>query len=315
MSLKNLTETGETIVEVLIVTLILTSVMATSFALTTRTLNQDRASQERSEAAGYAQSQIERLSVAVRDGTVQDPVLVPTQPANFCLVDGASPIASPIVSVSDINNVPAQCQSNDRYSGYISYDTATNTFTEKVVWENVVGNGKDNISLVYRPEFSQGSTTSTPAFTIPSPPPPPACPTAIPDEALQACFYNDTPSSPGSGSYADNALRYPISSTEFLADDFGLGSPSPSVTADYFSATYEGKFNFSAGNYRFKVGADDGVRLYVAGVLIIDQWQDQSYTTYLADKSLAAGQHIVKMEFYERTGYARATLSWGQTPF
>lgn len=176
MSLKNLTETGETIVEVLIVTLILTSVMATSFALTTRTLNQDRASQERSEAAGYAQSQIERLSVAVRDGTVQDPVLVPAQPANFCLVDSASPI----VSVSDINNVPAQCQSN-RYSGYISYDGVTKTFTEKVVWENAVGNGKDNISLVYRPEFSQGSTTSTAAFTIPSPPPlpPPATPTIL----------------------------------------------------------------------------------------------------------------------------------------
>ena len=37
--------------------------------------------------------------------------------------------------------------------------------------------------------------------------------------------------------------------------------------------------NFSAGPHIFTATADDGVRVYLDGILVIDQWRDQSATT------------------------------------
>ena len=38
--------------------------------------------------------------------------------------------------------------------------------------------------------------------------------------------------------------------------------------------------SFAPGDYEFAVTADDGVRLYVDGVRVIDKWIDQAPTTY-----------------------------------
>jgi hypothetical protein len=44
--------------------------------------------------------------------------------------------------------------------------------------------------------------------------------------------------------------------------------------------------------------------------LIIDQWKDQSATTYTATVPLTAGEHQVKMEYYEAGRNAVAVLNW-----
>jgi type II secretory pathway pseudopilin PulG len=143
--IKRLTSSGETIIEVLIVMLILTSVMATAFVITTHSLNQDQASQERSEAAGYAQSQIELLNSAVGSGVIKSSSI----PMTFiCFY----PSDSSMHVVLSAASIPALCQSG-RYGGYISYNPATQAFTETVVWDNATGSGQDNIELVYRPVF------------------------------------------------------------------------------------------------------------------------------------------------------------------
>jgi type II secretory pathway pseudopilin PulG len=145
--IKRLTTSGETIVEVLIVMLILTSVMASAFVITTHTLNQDQGSQERSEAAGYAQSQIEFLNSAIGDGTITSVTPLPT---NFCFMpDGTR------TTVTIITSLPLGCPPtpSSRYSSYISIDPANNAFVETVKWDNATGSGQDNIKLVYRPHF------------------------------------------------------------------------------------------------------------------------------------------------------------------
>jgi hypothetical protein len=48
----------------------------------------------------------------------------------------------------------------------------------------------------------------------------------------------------------------------------------------------------------------------VDGQLLIDRWIDQSPTTYTATRTLTAGTHQVKVEYYERTGGATARASW-----
>jgi len=92
--------------------------------------------------------------------------------------------------------------------------------------------------------------------------------------------------------------------------DWGTGSPDPSVTADHFSARWVGQFSFAAGSHTFIATADDGIRVYVDGAVLIDQWQDQSATTFTATTSLAAGTHTVKVEYYENTVGAVAKVNW-----
>lgn len=91
--------------------------------------------------------------------------------------------------------------------------------------------------------------------------------------------------------------------------DWGGGSPGSGVNTDNFSARWTKTTDFAAGTYTFSVTADDGVRLYVDGVLSIDRWIDQGATTYTVDKTLAAGSHTIVMEYYERGGGAVAKLN------
>jgi PKD repeat protein len=92
--------------------------------------------------------------------------------------------------------------------------------------------------------------------------------------------------------------------------DWGLGSPDPSIPADNFSARWTRRLPFQAGTYRFCAGVDDGVRLYVAGALLINKWVIQSPTTYAADIYLGDGDHDIRMEYYDETLGALAILSW-----
>ncbi len=95
--------------------------------------------------------------------------------------------------------------------------------------------------------------------------------------------------------------------------NWGYGSPDPSIPADHFSVRWTRTLNFAGGTWRFTTNTDDGVRLWVDGNLIIDQWHDQPPTAYSADVALAAGLHSVQMEYYENTGGALAQLSYSQS--
>jgi hypothetical protein len=68
--------------------------------------------------------------------------------------------------------------------------------------------------------------------------------------------------------------------------------------------------NLSEGTYRFAIKTDDGARLFVDNVLILDQWHAASGQTYVLDVPLGAGNHVVRLEYYEDTGTAFAYLSY-----
>lgn len=93
--------------------------------------------------------------------------------------------------------------------------------------------------------------------------------------------------------------------------DWGLGSPGSSIPSDRFSVRWVRVVDFpTSGTYRFTAGSDDGVRIYVDGVRVIDFWTDRAYDISTADVVLQAGRRTVVYEFYENGGYARATLTW-----
>src|SRR3546814_11286121 len=55
--------------------------------------------------------------------------------------------------------------------------------------------------------------------------------------------------------------------------DWGNGSPSAGVGSDSFAVRWEGFVEApTTGNYTFWTQSDDGVRLWVNGNLVIDNW-------------------------------------------
>ncbi len=119
-------------------------------------------------------------------------------------------------------------------------------------------------------------------------------------------FANHNPDNPFSGSATLLRLDPNV---DF---DWGNGAPDPSVGADHFTARWTGSFQAQFNEtYTLYTATDDGVRLYVNGKLLINQWIDQGVTEYGAQINLLAGQRYnLEMDFYENGGGAAAHLSW-----
>ena len=92
--------------------------------------------------------------------------------------------------------------------------------------------------------------------------------------------------------------------------DWNQGSPDPSLPADGFSVRWTRTLNLAAGTYRFVTYTDDGARLKVDGATVIDHFVAQSPTEWQADVTLAAGDHVIVMEYFEGSGDALARLSY-----
>ncbi len=98
--------------------------------------------------------------------------------------------------------------------------------------------------------------------------------------------------------------------------DWGTGSPAASVHVDSFSVRWTGQVQATTtGSYVFSTVSDDGVRLWVNGVQVINNWTLHGATTNNSTVvNLTAGQkYAVRMDFFEHTGQATAKLLW-KTP-
>jgi hypothetical protein len=91
------------------------------------------------------------------------------------------------------------------------------------------------------------------------------------------------------------------------------GSPDPVIYPDHFSVRWTRTLYFSGGRYRFHVFRDDGARLWIDGVLVINEWH-WGREAHTADVDLVAGQHSIKLEMYEIDGWAAAILWWESLP-
>jgi len=122
-----------------------------------------------------------------------------------------------------------------------------------------------------------------------------------PPAAWSGQFFNNmTLSGAPSYSHTANELNF----------NWGTGSPASVVPADNFSARWTSSPYFTSGTYRFTVQVDDGARLWVDDVLIMDQWQDGGWRTFTADRALSTGYHAMRVEYYEHSGAARIRVGW-----
>jgi uncharacterized repeat protein (TIGR03806 family) len=93
---------------------------------------------------------------------------------------------------------------------------------------------------------------------------------------------------------------------------WGSASPGAPLGSDNFSVRWRSVLIPPVtGTYSFHATTDDGTRVTVNGVRIIDAWADQSATERTGTISLAAGVPVsLVMEYYDATGNATARLAW-----
>jgi len=94
--------------------------------------------------------------------------------------------------------------------------------------------------------------------------------------------------------------------------DWGTGSPAAGVPADGFSVRWTGQIlpRYSE-TYAISTTTDDGVRVWIDGKLVIDDWALQAATERVGTAALIAGKPVdVRIDYFENLGHAVAKLAW-----
>ena len=91
-----------------------------------------------------------------------------------------------------------------------------------------------------------------------------------------------------------------------------LGTPEASLGIDNFSIRWSGKMKaLYSETYQIYSASDDGIRVWIDGIPVIDSWIEQSVTERQGSITLKAGQlYDIKVEYYENQGDARVKLMW-----
>jgi hypothetical protein len=94
--------------------------------------------------------------------------------------------------------------------------------------------------------------------------------------------------------------------------NWGAGEPDPLVDANQFSVRWVGQIEAAFTEpYTFYTMSDDGVRLWIDGQLLVDNWTNHAATENKGIIDLVAGQvYSLEMEYYEDSDDAVAELRW-----
>ena len=92
--------------------------------------------------------------------------------------------------------------------------------------------------------------------------------------------------------------------------DWASGSPGRGLPTDNFSARWTRTIYLEGGNYRFYTTADDGVRVWLDGELIIDEWREQGAATFGSERTVSAGYHNLRVEYFEARQFASIGFWW-----
>jgi PKD repeat protein/uncharacterized protein YraI len=137
------------------------------------------------------------------------------------------------------------------------------------------------------------------------PPPAPPTPTTAPPVVI----------TDWEGEYFDNrdlaGDPVLVRNDETISFDWGTDPPAPGMPADNWSARWTKTRDVPAGTYRISAWVDDGVRVFVDDVIVIDGWQEGIVRNYTADVVVTRGTHTVRVEYFEATGGAMIELGIG----
>ncbi|MGG1592994.1 PA14 domain-containing protein [Terribacillus saccharophilus] len=135
----------------------------------------------------------------------------------------------------------------------------------------------------------------------------------IPVGQWKAYYFNNTKASGDpikQTVISDNGLN--------LNRDYGTKAPMSGVNKDKFSTKYVTAQEIKAGKYTLRAKADDGIRVYVDGKKVIDNWDKSKYreeaiTLDISNKkNVPSGQediHFIEVESFEHTNEHKVDIS------
>jgi hypothetical protein len=127
--------------------------------------------------------------------------------------------------------------------------------------------------------------------------------TLLAGNGLAAVYYNNVNFTGSTSSRVDAAVDF----------KWNGAKPAGNIAGDTFSVRWQGQVEAkSTEAYTFSTVSDDGVRLWVNGQLIINQWNNHAAREdKAAPLTLQAGQkYDLKLEYYQNYGGATAQLYW-----
>jgi hypothetical protein len=92
--------------------------------------------------------------------------------------------------------------------------------------------------------------------------------------------------------------------------DWNDDGPVSGGRVNKFSAKWVRSFDFEAGLYTLGAIADDGIRVYVDGVLVINEWHDSAGSELYTAELELSGQHEITVQYYENAGKAKIKFDW-----
>ncbi|WP_020059530.1 PA14 domain-containing protein [Bacillus sp. 123MFChir2] len=141
----------------------------------------------------------------------------------------------------------------------------------------------------------------------------------VPFDSWLAYYYSNTNLD---GYPVDAKVLAPEGSLKQLAENNGYGAPTSKVPADNFSARYTTVKRLSAGDYVIRGRADDGIRVFVDGQLVLDRWGSGEFSEYAKKIHISDGTaagifgktskpdtHLVEVQYLEQTGQSRVEFS------
>lgn len=101
-----------------------------------------------------------------------------------------------------------------------------------------------------------------------------------------------------------------VKSVSEIDFDWGKGSPILGIPKNSFSAQWKRTLEFEPGVYRFSASADDGIRVLVDNVMVMDEWHDSDASQQYRSDVTLNGAHTIEVEYYERNGNAEVEFQW-----
>ncbi|MEH7010050.1 PA14 domain-containing protein [Neobacillus niacini] len=171
--------------------------------------------------------------------------------------------------------------------------------TDRALWTGVQG-GQHTVKTHYYEDGGNASVFSD----------------VVPFDSWLAYYY---PNESMSGAPTAAKVIEPVGELKKLSENNGSGTPIKGINSDHFSASYTSAKRIPAGEYILRAKADDGVRVYVDGKLVLDRWTPAPILTenavkiQVSDRADAkAGEkdvHWVEVEYYEGTGNSQVDFS------
>ncbi len=120
-------------------------------------------------------------------------------------------------------------------------------------------------------------------------------------DGLRGTYYNNSDFTGTTFTRVDPTVNF----------DWAKGAPAPGIAADTFSVRWTGFVQPQFGEtYTFRTDTDDGVRLWVNGVQIINRWINNAGIS-TGTIALTGGQkYSITLEMYEHKNRAKAILQW-----